>query len=231
MAGGKEAGYERNRAFFRHIEAEKFPRGLAIDLGAGSGFQSVPLAEMGFEVIAVDTDATLLAELHENAHDLPIRIVQANLLNFAASLDKCSQLIVCMGDTLPHLASKDVVRTLISHIAEALAPQGKVIFTFRDYVSTEPQGIHRFIPVRSDPSRILTCFLEYHAESVEVHDILHEKIGEQWTLKVSSYPKLRLDKNWVSDVLHTAGLTLVRDEYLNGMITLIAEKSSEITLQ
>lgn len=63
MAGGFETVTERNRVFLRQIEIDKLPRGLAIDLGAGSGFQFVPLAEFGFSVVAVDFSSALLTEL------------------------------------------------------------------------------------------------------------------------------------------------------------------------
>ena len=41
--------------------------GRAVDLGAGCGFQSIPLARLGFAVTAIDIDRKLLDELHRNA--------------------------------------------------------------------------------------------------------------------------------------------------------------------
>lgn len=70
MSGGSEAAIERNRELFRQLEVENVPRGLAIDLGAGTGFQSVPLAELGFSVVALDFSPQLLAELRDRSTDL-----------------------------------------------------------------------------------------------------------------------------------------------------------------
>ncbi len=36
--------------------------------------------------------------------------------------------------------------------------------------------LDRFIPVKSDGSKIFTCFLEYEKETVKVHDIIYERI-------------------------------------------------------
>lgn len=44
MSGNPEAAIKRNHDLFCQIEIDSTLRGLAIDLGAGSGFQSIPLA-------------------------------------------------------------------------------------------------------------------------------------------------------------------------------------------
>ncbi|HEY9640448.1 MAG TPA: hypothetical protein V6C57_08190, partial [Coleofasciculaceae cyanobacterium] len=86
------------------------------------------------------------------------------------------------------------------------------------------QGTQRFIPVHSDESTILTCFLEYHEDIVEVYDLVYRKEGDRWILSTSSYPKLRLDPNWVGDQLRTSGLNVVQTEIIPGMICIMAEK-------
>jgi methylase of polypeptide subunit release factors len=54
--------------------------GVALDLGCGSGFQSVALADIGFrQVIAVDTSAKLLAELETHRADRAIQTLLADL--------------------------------------------------------------------------------------------------------------------------------------------------------
>ena len=188
MSGGLEASLERNRALFRQLGIENLRRGLAVDLGAGSGFQSVPLAEVGFSVVALDFSPSLLAELRELANGLPIRTVQDDLLHFDKHIDEQARLVVCMGDTLTHLESRDAVQSLLSRVGRALAESGILVLTFRDYVSVEPRGPDRFIPVRSDESKILTCFLEYHEEVVEVYDLLYRNSSLDYTTPTSALP-------------------------------------------
>ncbi len=225
MTGSPEAALQRNRDLFRQLDIENVPRGLAVDLGAGSGIQSIPLAELGFSVVAVDFHSGLLAELRENAGNLTIQTVEDDILNFAKHMDGRAQIVVCMGDTLTHLSSLDAVQTLFSEVSNALAQGGVLVLTFRDYVSMELQGLQRFVPVRSDDSKILTCFLEYHEDTVEVYDVLYLKEAEQWTLRVSSYPKLRLGKNWIKDELGRNDFTVLGHELSGGMVGIVAKKS------
>jgi len=225
MAGSFETITEGNRAFLRQLEIDKMPRGLAIDLGAGSGFQSVPLAEFGFSVFAIDFNSALLAELRERAGNLPIETIQDDILNFSKHIDEAAQIIVCMGDTLTHLESPDAVKTLLRDAARLLLKDGKLVLTFRDYISAELCSEQRFIPVRADDSKIFTCFLEYHEDFVEVFDLLYRKENGQWKLDVSSYPKLRLNRSWVENRLLENGLSVIHNELVNGMIKIVANKS------
>ncbi len=103
MAGGFDAAVARNRQQLAALGVASWPKGLAVDLGCGSGFQSIPLAEAGYRVLGVDLCESLLAELCSHAANLPIRTVRDDLANFPNHLDVAPALIVCMGDTLPHL--------------------------------------------------------------------------------------------------------------------------------
>jgi hypothetical protein len=91
-----------------------------------------------------------------------------------------------MGDTLTHLPEHTHVDFLAQEVHEALAAGGHFVLSFRDY-SKPLEGDARFIAVHSDERRILTCFLEYEEDTVVVHDILHERAGDAWETRVSSY--------------------------------------------
>jgi SAM-dependent methyltransferase len=197
--------------------------GLAIDLGAGFGMHSIPLARGGYDVLALDTSRELLDVLLTNAGGLPVRTVEADLLDFRRHATTPAALIVCMGDTLTHLASLDDVERLARDVAASLAPGGRFVATFRDY--TRPAtGDARFIPVRSDANRVHTCFLEEHADHMQVHDILHERDGATWKMRVSSYPKLRLAPAAVAETFSYFGLTPKVEPGPRGMVRITAAK-------
>lgn len=224
MSGNTEAAIQRNSELLQQLGVSSEAQGLAIDLGAGSGFQSIPLAEFGFSVMAIDFCSTLLSEWRDRAEKLSIRTVHDDILNFSNYIEEQAELVVCMGDTLTHLESLNAVELILTESERVLAEHGKLILTFRDYISVELQGTQRFIPVQSDESTILTCFLEYHQNIVEVHDLLYQKEGNQWVLKASSYPKLRLDPNWVCQHLQAIGMSVIQHQMINGMICIVAQK-------
>lgn len=221
MLGDLTAALENARTELRHAGISSRPQGVAVDLGAGLGVHAIPLAELGFSTIALDSCAGLLEELRSHAGSLDIRPVLGNLMSFPQHCATPVDVILCMGDTLTHLPSLGAVEHLFQDVRAALAPGGTFLATFRDYASTTLEGPSRFIPVRSDEHRILTCFLEYHESSVMVHDILHVRSGSGWTMKVSAYPKLRLDPAWAKATLARQGLTVQLARGARGMMRLI----------
>ena len=223
MFGGFESGLQRNTQFLEKHAISPKGSGVAIDLGAGCGFQSIPLAKAGYRVTAIDTDKKLLDQLQRHAEGLSIKPVQDDLLNFNSLISADVELIVCMTDTLVHLASKQHVKSLFDKALSSLENGGKFIVTLRD-LTFELEGLDRFLPVRSDKNIIFTCFLEYEKETVKVHDILYKKQGSEWQLKKSFYRKLRLNKEWVVNQLSMSGFSAIYSEIENGFITVIATK-------
>lgn len=221
MYGGYEAALARYTDFFTRRGITPARSGRAVDLGAGCGFQSIPLARLGFAVTAVDLDRKLLEELGRHAGDAEIDIVRDDLLGFDSHVAAPLELAVCMVDTLVHLPSKGAVVELLAKVHGALEPGGKLVITYRD-LSREQTELDRFIPVRSDDSTVLTCFLEYEPETVKVHDLLHRKTDGQWTFRKSYYRKLRLARGWVESELERAGFAIAESGDERGFVTLVA---------
>ena len=220
MAGGLEAALANGAADLADVR----PRGgLAVDLGAGFGTHSIPLARAGFEVIALDSSALLLEQLAAAAPGLKVHPVTGDLMKFQDHLPagRKADLIVCMGDTLTHLADLGAVSDLSRRVAQSLAQDGEFLATFRDFTRL-PDGPGRFIAVRSDTDQILTCFLEDAGETVTVHDILHRRSGSGWQMKISSYSKLKLSADQVAAEFESAGLRVVVGAGPRGMVRLVA---------
>jgi 2-polyprenyl-3-methyl-5-hydroxy-6-metoxy-1,4-benzoquinol methylase len=220
ICGGVELKFKENRDFFKSYGIRPTLSGVAVDLGAGSGFQSIPLSQSRFEVFAIDLSHDLLMELKSRAAGLPIKTIEDNLLNFAAHVPSNVELIVCMGDTLTHLQTFEEVEFLLEDASRVLEKNGHLILSFRD-LTTELKNLDRFIPVRSGSEKIFTCFLEYEEFHVKVHDIVHEKNGGLWVMRKSFYRKLRISPKWIKDCLKQAGFSIEHLEVDKGMVTII----------
>jgi SAM-dependent methyltransferase len=200
--------------------------GVAVDLGCGPGFQTIALAELGFSpVVAIDTSAELLDELRSHAGSLPVRTEKADLRDLPAIVQPGqATVIVCMGDTLTHLPEKSDVSALFGSVFDRLRKGGVFVITYRD-LTKGLFGTDRFIPVRSDENKIMTCFLEFeNADSVVVHDLVHMRQDSGWSLNKSSYRKLRLGIEWVRDELSKAGFDLLSEDLSGRLIGLAAVK-------
>ncbi|MGE4403760.1 MAG: class I SAM-dependent methyltransferase [Desulfobulbus sp.] len=223
MFGGFDSGIQKYVEFFKTHQVSPVGSGVAIDLGAGCGFQSIPLAMAGFTVTAIDIDKKLLGELERNSAGLPITIVRDDLIDFKNHVKNNAELIVCMTDTLIHLDSEDKVTQLFKNVINSLEKCGRFIITFRD-LSFELSDLDRFMPIRSDDNTVFTCFVEYEPETVKVYDLVYKKTDGNWFLNKSYYRKLRLSKEWVEEQLASAGFSTVELTVDKGFVTVIATK-------
>jgi SAM-dependent methyltransferase len=223
MGGGFEPAVARGAQEADAVLPHLGPGHRVVDLGAGFGMHAVPFARRGCEVIAVDNSARLLDDLRQHAGGLPIRVVEDGLLAFDRHVNAPVDAVLCMGDTLTHLADVAAVEALFAKVAAALGPGGTFVTSFRDYTSALA-GTQRFIPVRSDGDRILTCFLEYAPAHVDVHDVLHSRDGDGWRLSVSAYRKLRLAPPAVARALAAVGLSTRLEPGLSGMVRAVATR-------
>lgn len=225
MVGDFETTRQAMSAYFQAQGIAPQGSGLALDLGAGTGLQTVALAHAGFHVLAVDFDAHLLTELRARTLNLPVTAFEQDVQHFEHLLTgEAPELIVCMGDTLTHLPTFDALATLLVACQRTSAQGGKLVVSFRP-LAQEMHDTQRFIPVRSDANRIHTCVLEYFPTLVRVTDLLHERTATgKWHQTASSYHKLRLSAADVVALLEQAQWHVLTQETHRGLVYLLAQR-------
>ena len=227
MIGDFDAKLKDELDFLRDQNVLPAYNKLALDLGAGNGLHSIPLARLDFNVKAVDFNTQLTDQLMIRKELLPIEVILEDI----TALDKITsdssvELIVCMGDTIAHLSTFDELKTFCKLSFQKLSANGKFIVSFRDY-SAALLGTNRFIPVKSDSTRILTCVLDYPNEThVTVTDMLYEWKSElnNWQYSISSYEKIRVSEVIVRDILVSCGFVEVNCINRCRMLHMICKK-------
>lgn len=223
MFGDYDAKVQENIDFFELNGIKVLSGGKALDLGCGSGFQSIALAELGFKVLGIDLCSSLLAELRGRSVGRDVDVFQGDMLDSRIYADKGPfEVVVCMGDTLTHLQEVEDVLTLFKNVYKRLEPGGKLVLTFRD-LTAELKGVGRIIPVKSDDEKLMATFLEYENEYVNVHDMIFVKRNSGWELNKSVYRKLRLGLHQVQELLLHAGFKISSSHVEKGFSVIIAE--------
>jgi len=220
--GGDQENFRRNRELFIRYQVPQKDRSIAFDLGAGSGFQSIPLASLGCEVTAIDLCEPLLDEINGKKGRLPIRTIRDNILNFATVATSKIDYIVCMTDVISHFNSYEEIGELFRKISRSLSEDGLFFLSFRDY-SIERVDTNRFIPFYSDDELIMTTFVEFGDEKNQVTDIIYRKEKGRWEMGVSSYMKLRLLPERIRELLGQSDIRLIAEEGSNGSLTWIGK--------
>jgi len=128
--------YRRRRAdvvFYRELARKRLgERGRILELGAGSGRVTIPLARAGHDVVAVDTSPAMLAKLRARVAALPtavakrITVVQGDLRDF--SVVRKFPLVIAVFNVLEHLYTRPEVDACLRRVAAHLAPGGAFAF-------------------------------------------------------------------------------------------------------
>jgi SAM-dependent methyltransferase len=129
--------YRRRRAdvtFYRELARRTLGGpGRILELGAGSGRVTIPLARDGHELVAIDQSPAMLAKLRARTGALPeaarqrVRVVEGDLRSFRAP-GKPFPLAIAAFNVLEHLYTRGEVDACLRCVAAHLEPDG--IFAF-----------------------------------------------------------------------------------------------------
>jgi SAM-dependent methyltransferase len=229
MMGGIEACLAKARGLIELAGLADLPAGqTALDLGCGPGYHARALAERGLRVVAVDTSPLCLAELATLCAGLPVTSLSGDLTDRATYAARGPfAAVLCVGDTLPHLASVAEVAALLQGIPSLLLPGGVLLLEFREQ-NRELAGPEAVLTTRSGRDRIMQCVLHYEPDRVQVTDVLHEWNGEAWARYQGSYHKLRLTGERVVELVIAAGLHVRLDTTHAGQRTLLFSRAGQL---
>lgn len=126
--------YRRRRAdvtFYREL-ANRRRADRVLELGAGSGRVTIPLARDGHHVVALDQSPAMLGKLRQRVAALPaaaagrIRVVEGDLRDF--SVGGKFPLVIAAFNVLEHLYTRTELDACLRRVAAHLAPGG--VFAF-----------------------------------------------------------------------------------------------------
>ncbi len=100
--------------------------GLVVDLGCGTGRALVPLARRGFQGLGIDLSPTMLRIVADKAaaENLPIRLLQANLVELGCLRDQTADYAVCLFSTLGMIQGRENRHRMLGHARRILKPEG-----------------------------------------------------------------------------------------------------------
>lgn len=129
--------YRRRRAdvgFYRELAKQRLgDGGRILELGAGSGRVTIPLARAGFEVVAVDASKPMLAKLRARVAALPrsvarrITVVEGDLRGFDIPGAKFP-LAIAVFNVVEHLYTRVEVDACLRTVARHLEDGGAFAF-------------------------------------------------------------------------------------------------------
>lgn len=130
----------------------------------GVGTQAIPLAKLGYEVVATDPSQGMLDKAYQYAaeHDIEdgkLRLQRAAFHELPDSVSGPFDAVVCKGNALPHLLSDEEIETALLTFYELLRPGGVLVLGMRDFdpfMQHRPRFLPGFDHEQDDGSEFIT---------------------------------------------------------------------------
>lgn len=176
--------------FFNHLFREQMTQSV-LDLGCGTGEHVLHWAEMGLNATGIDSSIDMISLAKEKAvnMDVDVEFLCLPIDQFAGKLEEKFDLIVCIGNTLPHIIDQAKLKQLFHSIALSLNPFGSVVLHLHNY---EPllEVQKRDFPVKSkmieDTEYVFIRFYDYHKDKLMFNLISAVKENGSWISKSHS---------------------------------------------
>jgi len=114
---------------------EQFSFKTALDIGCGTGSFTIALSRSGAKTTGVDLSTSMIDSAKNNslAYKQNIDFVNSGMTDLLSNIDDKLDLIMCMGNTLPHLLTKKDLLTMLSSCKKLLNPGGHLVLNLLNY--------------------------------------------------------------------------------------------------
>ncbi len=173
---------------------EKGQPARVLDAACGTGMHAIALAEAGNQVSGADISGEMIRAAKENARaaQLEVEFKTAGFGMLTEAFGNSSScpfdMIICLGNSLPHLLSQESILGALTDIAKCLRPGGYLLLQNRNFdavmaeknrwlgTQSQVEGTHEWLFLR---------FYDFDPDGLITFNIirLHKSGNEPWTQK------------------------------------------------
>jgi 2-polyprenyl-3-methyl-5-hydroxy-6-metoxy-1,4-benzoquinol methylase len=199
------------------------PGARVLDSACGIGADAMALARRGFDVTASDGSASMVAEARRRClrFGVEMEITQSSWQDLPERVPGAFELILCLGNSIVHTATKSRMISALAAIRKVLSPDGVLVVDSRNWeylYESRPRIItgRRVIErhgVRSSSLYIWTIPDDFTAPCRAEIVFLFEDASSAITHRryvIDFTPFTRAD---LTAAIHGAGLTVIGDSY------------------
>ena len=132
-----------------------------VDAACGTGLHAIALAQLGVRVVASDLSETMLTLARHHAKEMNVDVtwVQAPMESMRERLDGTFDMILCLGNSLPHLLDEKALLSTLKGFHALLNPGGHILLQMVNYDR-----------VLAQRQRIVAINRQEHTEFIRFYD-------------------------------------------------------------
>lgn len=109
------------------INKSFLPGSFALDLGCGVGDLTLPMAQNGLNVNAVDSNVSRINQIRDKKGNLSINVFPEDIAKFPIEKNKYS--VIIARNVFPFILDKKIIKKIITSISDGLVDGGEFGFT------------------------------------------------------------------------------------------------------
>lgn len=188
-----------------------------LDAACGTGMHAIALAQAGFAAAGADLSAGMIARAQENAQasGLEIPFKTAGFGTLAAAFGEQSfQAVLCLGNSLPHLLSAELLSLAVADFAACLEPGGLVVVQNRNFDAVMAKRQRWMEPQSAQAGQtewLFQRFYDFEPDGLLTFNIvtLKREAGGAWQQAVQSTPLRPLLADEMRAAFQTAGFEAI----------------------
>jgi glycine/sarcosine N-methyltransferase len=152
------------RSFIDRIKT-RYELTSAVDVACGIGRHAVVMSQMGIRAVGADMSAAMLQKAQAFAKQAGVQTQWINcpMQELSQHIKEKFDIVLCLGNSLPHILSQDDLDKTISGFAQILRPGGILLIQLLNY--------HRIL---KDKKRIVAVTRNNNNEYIRFYDFLPE---------------------------------------------------------
>ena len=182
-----------------------------LDAACGTGMHAIALAQAGFELAGADLSAGMVERAQVNAQTagLAVQFKQAGFGDLSAAFGQQSfDAVFCLGNSLPHLLTPELLSRTLADFANCLKPGGLVIIQNRNFDAVLSKRLRWMEPQTAREGQtewLFQRFYDFEPDGLLTFNVvtLRREAESSWAQSIQSTPLRPL----LADELRTA-LTL-----------------------
>lgn len=186
-----------------------------LDAACGTGQHVLALAQRGYEVAGADLSLGMIERARANAATagVPARFALAGFGELARTFGGPFDALLCLGNSLPHLLSREAVQEALADFAAVLRPGGLLVIQNRNYDRVW-QERERFMPLEAhregEREWLFFRFMDFHEATLTFNVVTLERRGEAWTYRVGATELRPIFQRELAEQLAAAGFAQAR---------------------
>jgi glycine/sarcosine N-methyltransferase len=198
---------------FLQSQLEQTGAKRVLDSACGTGMHAIALSQAGFEAAGADISAGMIQRARANAQaaNLPVAFKTAGFGELAGAFGKAQlDAVLCLGNSLPHLLSEELVEAALQDFAGCLRPGGLLILQNRNFETVMEKKLRWMEPQEArqgDEEWLFLRFYDFEPDGLLTFNILslHRQGESGWTQRLRSTPLRPLMRAELQASLDKAG--------------------------